>query len=451
MRSVLILFLTALCSLHAEQDEQEIKIYLPTTNPMTPLYIGDWQTSSSTIDSTHAAKLLDIFKYDMRHGGFSSVLTHDSVIEEMLKNTDKQVAFSSTMWKEKGAAHVIVGKIDQDTLTMSCFGVQIRALKHLPQVKLTGDLSVDRQQMHKLADILTKAIYGSEGVTHGRLLYCLQKPGITGKKSWVSEIWECDWDGANAKQITRENSYCVTPVFIPSDGAHATEKFIYVSYKMGQPKIYISSIREGKGKRLVDLRGNQLLPAISLQRDNIAYICDASGRTDLFVQHFNPHTGRADTPQQLFSYPRSTQASPTFSPNGDKIAFVSDKDGSAKIYIIPSKPGLRRHIPLLITKKNQENSCPAWSPDGTKIAYSAKTKGIRQIWIYDFKAGEERQLTDGPNHKENPAWAPDSLHLVFNSTSGDNSDLFVVNLNQPEAIKITSGPGKKTYPTWGVR
>lgn len=435
----------------AADEDQEIKIYLPTTNPMTPLYVADWTSSSSSIDEVHVSKLLDIFKYDLRHGGFSSLLGRDSFMEETLKNPDKQIAFAPAAWKEKGAAYVILGKTTGQTLTVSCFSVLARTLKHLPPITLSGNLAADRQQIHRLADTLNKVLYDKEGISHSKILYCLQKPGPAGNKSWVSEIWECDWDGANAKQVTHENSYCVTPVYLPADGVQTSDRFVYVSYKMGQPKIFIASVQEGKGKRLIDLRGNQLLPAISKQRDKIAYICDASGRTDLFLQHLNPHSGRADTPQQLFSYPRSTQASPTFSPLGDKIAFVSDKDGSAKIYIIPAKAGARRHTPLLISKKNQENSCPAWSPDGTKIAYSAKTKGVRQIWIYDFASGEERQLTDGPNHKENPSWAPDSMHLVFNSTSGENSNLFVVNLNQPEAIKITSGPGKKTYPAWGMR
>ena len=227
--------------------------------------------------------------------------------------------------------------------------------------------------------------------------------------------------------------------------------FLYVNYKTGQPKIYISTIDGTHNSKAVDIRGNQLLPAISKKRDQIAFICDASGRADLFVQSIEPASGKMGTPVQLFSYPRSTQASPTFSPDGTKIAFASDKDGSTRIYMIPSKRGEKRSLPTLITKKNRENSCPSWSPDGTKLAYSAKTEGIRQIWIYDFSTGEERQLTFGEGNKENPSWAENSLHLVFNSTDSSSSDLYLVNLNQPEAIRITNGPGKKHYPTWGPR
>jgi TolB protein len=171
----------------------------------------------------------------------------------------------------------------------------------------------------------------------------------------------------------------------------------------------------------------------------------------LFMQEFNPENGESGKPVQLFSYPRSTQASPTFSPDGSKIAFVSDKDGSPRIYLLPAVHFEKRATPTLLTKKNIENSCPSWSPDGKKIAFSAKTKGTRQIWIYDFDAGEEWQLTDGTGNKENPSWAPDSQHLVFNSTDGHVSELYLVNLNQPDVIKISSGPGVKHYPSWGTK
>jgi TolB protein len=318
-------------------------------------------------------------------------------------------------------------------------------------VALTGALGQDRQKLHKLSDAIHKALFQEEGVAYSRILYSYQNKAAAGEESWSSEIIECDWDGENPKTITREKSYCVTPVLIPKGEGLTQDLFLYVSYKTGQPKIFIASLGEGKGKKVVDIRGNQILPAISKKRDKLAFVCDASGRTDLFIQSIQPEIGRTGTPKQLFSYPRSTQASPTFSPDGSKVAFVSDKDGAARIYSISSEVSNKRPTAHLITKKSRESSCPSWSPDGTKLAYSAKTEGIRQIWIYDFVAEEERQLTSGPGNKENPCWAGNSLHLVFNSSDNNSSDLYVVNLNQPDAVKITKGQGKKHYPTWGPR
>ena len=147
-------------------------------------------------------------------------------------------------------------------------------------------------------------------------------------------------------------------------------------------------------------------------------------------------------------------ANATFSPDGSKIAFVSNKDGSPKIYVmdIPKEGTKSKDLhPTLISKRCRENSAPSWSPDGKKIAYSAKTGAQhRQIWVYDLETKQEHKLTDGKGDKENPAWAPNSLHLIFNSNDNDKglTDLYLINLNQQEAVKITQGSGEKRFPYW---
>lgn len=414
--------------------EEEIRVYLSTTSSLEPIYIGKLQSSDGSLPEGYLAQLHKVLEFDFNHNGWNKVLAITEQREKMMNSF-------------QGAAYVVKGEVQQKSLVVSVFTPQSGSLKSFPAVVLTGSFSIDRRQMHLLADAICKALRGQEGVASTHILYSVKQRQ---KEKWVSEIWMCDWDGANAKQVTREGSYSVSPVFIPPSVKYANDCFLYVSYKMGQPKIFIASLKEGVGRRILDLHGNQLLPAISSQRDKIAFICDANHKTaDLFLQEFHPEKGVVGKPVQLFSYPRSTQGSPTFSPDGNKIAFVSDKDGSPRIYLIPATFTSKRATPVLLTKRNSENSCPAWSPDGKKLAYSAKTKGTRQIWIFDFETGEEWQLTDGATNKENPSWALNSRHLVFNSTDGETSELYIANLNQPEAIKISQGAGIKHYPTWG--
>jgi TolB protein len=161
--------------------------------------------------------------------------------------------------------------------------------------------------------------------------------------------------------------------------------------------------------------------------------------------------GTAGKPRQIFSAPTGAQASPTFSPDGNKIAFVSNKDGTARIYAIsipsPETP-IKSIKPLLISKQNRDNTAPAWSPDGTKLAYSAMADGVRQIWIYDFLTQKETQLTRGLGNKENPSWAPNSAHLIFHSSTHQSSELFLMNLTEKEAIQISHGADEKRFPCW---
>lgn len=447
------LICTALISANLSAAEpnpsHEIRISLPTTNPLTPIYIAKFSNMQSGFSADYLNELETILVGDFKYNGTSGVLPFSLQKEELL-NKDQKASYNVETWKQFGVPYVIKGQVSGNQFSAKVLSVQKGSMMHFENIELTGTLSHDRRQMHKLADSIYKSLFDQEGVAGTRILYSYQVRNADPNGSeWVAEIWECDWDGSNARQVTKEKSTCVTPVFVP--GRQSGDKFLYVSYKQGQPKIFIASLKDGSGKRFVDIRGSQLLPAVSKKRDKVAFISDAGGRTDLFLQALNPETGEAGKPVQLFSYPRSTQASPTFSPDGSKLAFVSDKDGSPRIYVISTHPKANRENPTMISKQNSESSCPSWSPDGAKLAYSAKTSGIRQIWIYDFGAREERQLTFGPGNKENPCWAPNSSHLVFNSTDGPVSDLYVVNLNQPEVRKITHGAGKKHYPSWGAR
>lgn len=434
------------------QSPQEIRIQLTTASSLSPIYISKCHASDGSVSSSYVTELDKILTHDFNYNGKTKVLAKNEQREKAISSADAKVAFNPQEWKSQGIPYVIKVSIKQSKLQASVANIMTGSLKVFPEIQLSGSISSDRRQIHRLADSIHKALFNTDGIANTRILFSYQNKHPSSETSiGISEIWECDWDGANTHPITKDNNYCVTPVLIPKSSSFTKDMFLYVSYKSGQPKIFIATLEEGIGRKVVDIRGNQLLPAISPQRDKIAFVCDASGRTDLFVQPLRADIGLTGTPVQLFSYPRSTQASPTFSPDGSKVAFVSDKDGTARIYIIPSQRSDKRATPQLLTKKNRENSCPSWSPDGTKLAYSAKTDGIRQIWIYDFASEEETQLTSGPGNKENPCWATNSLHLVFNSTDSQSSDLYLVNLNQPEAVKITNGPGKKHYPTWGQR
>jgi TolB protein len=436
----------------AAQEPEEIRVHLATSSPLQPIYIGKIQGKDAAFDTAYLNQVQSVLAYDLNYNGSTQVVASSSDKEQRIQSKDNAIAFDSLSWKSAGITYSVRLQINGRLLSAAVFNSQNGSLKTFSDISLSGDLNLDRRHIHKLADSIHKTLFNKEGIAYSRILYAYQvkNPRSDGSE-WISEIWECDWDGANAKQLTHDGSYSVSPIAIPHNPRYNNDRFLYVSYKMGQPKIYLGSLKGGEGKRLIDLRGNQLLPSISLQRDKIAFICDAGGRTDLFMQPLNPETGEVGKPAQLFSYPRSTQASPTFSPDGSKIAFVSDKDGGMRIYVISARPSQKRPDALMLSKQNRENSCPCWSSDGTKLAYSAKTKGIRQIWIYDFAAGDETQLTFGAGNKENPYWAPDSKHIVFNSTDNSNSELYIVNLNQPEAVKISRGPGKKHYPTWGAR
>jgi TolB protein len=457
MNSIRLILLAAcfhsipLSTVKGEEPEESLIVKLATESSLAPLYLLPLTAEQSDFSETYMRQLEQVLTFDLNHNG-STFVSKKTSEQDKLGQTDvfSQLG-SASRWKELNIFYVVKGQIQGKKMTVLMLNTNDKSLKSAEAASLTGNLEEDRKQIHRLSDTIHKALFGTEGIASTRILYTIKTRNSSDSSKWVSEVWESDYDGANSRQLTQEKTTCVTPVYIPPKVGYATGGYLYVSYKLGQPKIFVASLKDGKKSRLTFLRGNQLMPAISRQRDKVAFICDITGNPDLFVQNFTPENGATGKPQQIFSARQATQGSPTFSPDGNQVAFVSDKDGSPKIYVIKiPEPGtsLKDIHATLISKSNRENSAPTWSPDGKKLAYCSKNGGERQIWVYDFTTKKEKQVTQGGGNKENPSWAPNSHHLAFNSSNGTATELYIINLNQSEAAKISSGPGEKRFPNW---
>jgi TolB protein len=450
--NVVYKFLLCFCllsvSIFAVQDE--FTILLDTESKLTPVLIPHVYDDSG-FDVGYINKVENIINFDFRNNGMTHVLGLSDRDQDKASQEGFEGLKYRPEWREQGVVYVIKFGVADKTMTAKIFDVKEGTVRTTHDIQLSGRLGEDRRKIHQLSDAIFKALFDFDGIASTKVLYTITKGRTTSKNQKISEVWQCDYDGSNKHQITNDGFYSVSPVYIPTREGYASNNFLYVSYRNGQPKIYMSSLRGGSGRRAVQITGNQFHPVVSLKQDMIAFISDVGGNPDLYIQPFK--NGPVGKPRQIFSS-SGAQGSPTFSPDEKKIAFVSNKDGPARIYVmdIPS-PGTRpdRVRPILLTRRNQGNTSPAWSPDGTKLAYSAITKSIRQIWIYDFETGTETQLTTGNINKENPSWAPDSLHVVFNTGDLYSCELYITNLNNPVATCITSGPGEKRFPSWEPR
>ncbi len=444
----LLFFLTfSLCA------EEELEVLLSTKVPLKPLYLTELRIGREQIDWRYPGELRTLLAFDLANNGYSSVTPVRPDWEKKFFWPDPRARFDLAFWSREQVPFVVAVQASEDSFSATAFHIQRGTSKRYPDIPLTGDAPTDRHAIHLLADAIQKDLFGTQGIASQRILFSQRVKNPSGNGSeWLSDIWITDWDGANARRLTMARGYCITPAFMPQKIAYSEDEYYYVSSDGGQTKIFRSS-SDGRSNPMIRLRGSQLLPAISRDGKQIAFISDAAGRPDLFVQNLDQEGKQIGRARQIFTAPFATQASPTYAPDGRKLAFVSDKDGTPRIYMTEVKDSrsTRRVIPKLLTRKNRENTSPAWSPDGSKLAYSARTDGIRQIWIYDFATEQEWQLTFGPENKENPSWASNSLHLIYNTETNDVSELYIMNLHQLEPVQISTGFGQKRFPSWETR
>jgi TolB protein len=114
--------------------------------------------------------------------------------------------------------------------------------------------------------------------------------------------------------------------------------------------------------------------------------------------------------------------SPSWSPDGSKIAYVSFEDGNSTIRVQNIITGARQ----LISAKKGINGAPAWSPDGSKLAVSLSFVGNPEIYIIDLGSHQESRITNSLSIDTEPVWSPDAQSLYFTSDRSGRPQIYQV-------------------------
>ncbi|MBN1427163.1 MAG: serine/threonine-protein kinase [Anaerolineae bacterium] len=259
-----------------------------------------------------------------------------------------------------------------------------------------------------------------------------------------SDIFLIDSDRTNLRQITTDSAADYSPAWSP-DG----RQLALVSSRDGDAEIWVADVGcvvlpGGCNDNLTQLTFNtatDIDPAWSPNGQQIAYASNKNGRFDIYVMNADGSNARPLTTGS------SDDFSPAWSPDGSQIVYHSQAGNSSHLYSISVAGG----APQQLTTTSTLNMWPDWSPIGGKIAYTSTiATGARGLFVLELSTGQPTRLLDGNDHDEAPAWSPNGQYLAFASDRGEGGrfDLYILDLNSSTVQQITFGPGENVTPDW---
>ncbi|QOR38895.1 Tol-Pal system protein TolB [Billgrantia diversa] len=125
--------------------------------------------------------------------------------------------------------------------------------------------------------------------------------------------------------------------------------------------------------------------------------------------------------------------SPSWSPDGRRLAYVSFETERPAIYVQDVNTGQRTRL----TSFDGINGAPAWSPDGRRLAMTLSKDGQPDIYVMDVGSRNLERITNSSSIDTEPSWAPDGRSLVFTSDRSGGPQIYRYSFGGGEAERLT--------------
>lgn len=188
--------------------------------------------------------------------------------------------------------------------------------------------------------------------------------------------------------------------------------------------------------RMADYVYEKLTGERGVFSSRIAYVTRAGGRHSLWVADSDGENARSAlaSPEPVIS--------PTWSPNGQSLAYVSFESRKPVVFIHDVASGRRR----LLANFRGSNSAPAWAPNGSTVALTLSREGGSQLFLMETGGGEPRRLETSSSIDTEPCFSPDGRWVYFVSDRGGSPQIYRIAARGGAAERVSFEGGYNISP-----
>ncbi|UTO29434.1 Tol-Pal system beta propeller repeat protein TolB [Bartonella harrusi] len=394
-------------------------------NPI-PIAIADF-TSNDSI----GLKITAVITADLERSGLFQPLDKESFLEKFV-NPSQQPHFAD--WKKIKAQGLVSGQVIRET--DGRLRVDFRLWDVFGQRQLKGRRFYTateywRRVAHMIADEIYSEMTGESGYFDTKIVF-IDETGPQNAR--IKRLAIMDQDGANLLYLSDGHELVLTPRFSPK-----RQEITYMAYKRNQvPHVYLQQIEKGQNELIGTFENMTIAPRFSSDgRKVIMSLLQNDGSANLYTMDLRTRTTMRLTDTSAID------TSASYSPDGTKIAFSSDRSGKPQIYTMNADgTNVQR-----ISSKEGSYSTPIWSPRGDYIAFTKQLDGQFSIGVMHPDGQGERILTTG-FHNEGPTWAPNGRVLMFfRKNPGEGPKLYTIDITGRNERQVHT-PNDASDPAW---
>jgi TolB protein len=223
---------------------------------------------------------------------------------------------------------------------------------------------------------------------------------------------------------------------VPTEGQIA-----YQSNRDGNFEIYLADVARGWEFNLTQHPADDMMPAWSPDGEKLAFVSFRAGEQEQEIYLLSMTTGEI---QRLTTH-LGSDFGPVWSPDGNFIVYESFDEQRKVLAILDVNTGARR---MVMPEHSSYARHPVWSPDSQTIAFYGDDRRDPELFL--LRVGERTpvRLTQNIVNDRNPVWSPDGEWLAFYANYDANQDVYGLHLDSGLLVRFTFSLSIDDLPAW---